>query len=157
RGLRARGGLRAGGAARRPGLLLRRRTRGERGRQRVREAREPLGSSAAGRERRVLPGEGARDLGALPRLRRARRPAAARGRDGARRPAGPLLRRPPRRRSSVVTIPHPPLPREGRLICGPRPPRPFRDGVAALMDLGVSTVACLLADHEMPAELVAAY
>jgi len=25
------------------------------------------------------------------------------------------------------------------------------------MDLGVSTVACLLADHEMPAELVAAY
>jgi len=25
------------------------------------------------------------------------------------------------------------------------------------MDLGVSTVACLLADHEMPAELIAAY
>ena len=57
----------------------------------------------------------------------------------------------------MVTITHPTLPREGRLICGPRPPRPFRDGVAALMDLGVSTVACLLADHEMPAELVAAY
>jgi len=57
----------------------------------------------------------------------------------------------------VVTITHPALPPEGRLICGPRPPRPFRDGVAALADHGVSTIACLLADHEMPAELVAAY
>jgi protein-tyrosine phosphatase len=57
----------------------------------------------------------------------------------------------------VVTIIHPALPAQGRLICGPRPPRPFRDGIAALTDLGVSTVACLLSDHEMPAELAAAY
>ena len=57
----------------------------------------------------------------------------------------------------MVTITHPALPPEGRLICGPRPPRPFREGVAALVDLGVSTIACLLDDHEMPPELVAAY
>jgi len=57
----------------------------------------------------------------------------------------------------VVTITHPALPRDGHLICGPRPPRPFRDGVAALAERGVSTIACLLADHEMPAELTAAY
>jgi len=57
----------------------------------------------------------------------------------------------------VVTIAHPALPPEGRLICGPRPLRPFREGVAALVELGVSTIACLLDDHEMPAELVAAY
>lgn len=57
----------------------------------------------------------------------------------------------------MVTIAHPALPPEGRLICGPRPARPFRAGVAALLDAGVSTIACLLADHEMPAELVASY
>lgn len=57
----------------------------------------------------------------------------------------------------MVTIVHPALPSEGRLICGPRPSRPFRDGVAALVDRGVSTVACLLDDHEMAGELVAAY
>ena len=57
----------------------------------------------------------------------------------------------------MVTIAHPALPGEGRLICGPRPPRPFRDGVAARAERGVSTIACLLADHEMPAELTAAY
>jgi protein-tyrosine phosphatase len=57
----------------------------------------------------------------------------------------------------VVTIAHPALPAEGRLICGPRLARPFRSGVAGLLDAGVSTIACLLADHEMPAELVAAY
>ena len=57
----------------------------------------------------------------------------------------------------MVTIAHPALPPEGRLICGPRPPRPFRDGVAVLAERGVSTIACLLADHEMPAELTAAY
>ena len=57
----------------------------------------------------------------------------------------------------MVTIAHPALPPEGRLICGPRPGRPFRAGVAALLDAGVSTIACLLADHEMPADLTAAY
>jgi len=57
----------------------------------------------------------------------------------------------------VVAITHPALPRDGHLICGPRPPRPFRDGVAALAERGVSTIACLLADHEIPAELTAAY
>jgi protein-tyrosine phosphatase len=57
----------------------------------------------------------------------------------------------------VVTIVHPTLPAAGRLICGPRPSRPFRAGLAALVDAGVSTIACLLDDHEMPAELVAAY
>ena len=57
----------------------------------------------------------------------------------------------------MVTIVHPSLPFEGRLICGPRPARPFREGVAALVDVGVSTIACLLDDHEMTAELVAAY
>jgi protein-tyrosine phosphatase len=57
----------------------------------------------------------------------------------------------------VVAISHPALPPEGRLICGPRPPRPFREGVATLVELGVSTIACLLDEHEMPAELVAAY
>ena len=57
----------------------------------------------------------------------------------------------------MVTIAHAALPPEGRLICGPRPARPFRAGVATLLDAGVSTIACLLADHEMPAELVAAY
>jgi protein-tyrosine phosphatase len=57
----------------------------------------------------------------------------------------------------VVTIVHSVLPAPGRLICGPRPSRPFRAGLAALVDAGVSTIACLLDDHEMPAELVAAY
>jgi protein-tyrosine phosphatase len=57
----------------------------------------------------------------------------------------------------VITISHPALPPEGRLICGPRPPRPFRESVAALTDRGVCTIACLLADHEIPAELAAAY
>jgi len=57
----------------------------------------------------------------------------------------------------VITIVHPVLPAAGRLICGPRPSRPFRAGLAALVDAGVSTIACLLDDHEMPAELVAAY
>jgi len=57
----------------------------------------------------------------------------------------------------LVTITHPALPREGRLICGPRPARPFRDGVAALAERGVSTIICLLADHEIPLELTAAY
>ena len=57
----------------------------------------------------------------------------------------------------MVTIVHPVLPAAGRLICGPRPSRPFRAGLVALVDARVSTVACLLDDHEMPAELVAAY
>jgi protein-tyrosine phosphatase len=57
----------------------------------------------------------------------------------------------------VVTIVHPALPPEGRLICGPRPSRPFREDVDALVELGVSTIACLLDDHEMPRELAAAY
>lgn len=57
----------------------------------------------------------------------------------------------------MVTIEHPALPRDGRLICGPRPHRPFRESVGALVDLGVSTVACLLEDHEIPGELGAAY
>ena len=57
----------------------------------------------------------------------------------------------------MVTIVHPVLPAAGRLICGPRPSRPFRAGLAALVDARVSTIACLLDDHEMPAELVAAY
>jgi protein-tyrosine phosphatase len=57
----------------------------------------------------------------------------------------------------MITIAHPALPPEGRLICGPRPLRPFRESVAALADLGVSTIACLLDDHEMPTDLVAAY
>ncbi len=57
----------------------------------------------------------------------------------------------------MVTIVHPTLPAEGRLICGARPSRPFRSGVAALIDAGVCTIACLLDDHEMPPELVAAY
>ena len=57
----------------------------------------------------------------------------------------------------MVTNAHPALPAQGRLICGPRPARPFGAGVATLLDAGVSTIACLLADHEMPAELVAAY
>jgi len=57
----------------------------------------------------------------------------------------------------VVTVTHPALPREGRLICGPRPAPPFRDGVAALAEHGVSTIACLLADREIPAELTGAY
>jgi len=57
----------------------------------------------------------------------------------------------------LVTIAHPALPREGRLICGPRPPRPFHEGVAALIEAGVSTIACLLEEHEMPRELGAAY
>ena len=57
----------------------------------------------------------------------------------------------------MVTITHPALPREGRLICGPRPVPPFRDGVDALAERGVCTIACLLADHEIPAELAAAY
>ncbi len=57
----------------------------------------------------------------------------------------------------MVTITHQVLPPGGRLICGPCPPSPFRQGVAALVDLGVSTIACLLDDHEMPAELAAAY
>ncbi len=54
----------------------------------------------------------------------------------------------------MVTITHAVLPPEGRLICGPRP---LGKGVASLVDLGVSTIACLLDDHEMPRELVAAY
>jgi protein tyrosine/serine phosphatase len=77
----------------------------------------------------------------------------------------------------VVTIVHPVLPSAGRLICGPRPdfiaaprtagPEPrersqrvsnrFRDGVKVLLDRGVTTIACLLGDAEMPNELVAAY
>ena len=57
----------------------------------------------------------------------------------------------------MVTIVHPALPSEGRLLCGPRPSRPFRKGVAALVDRGVSTIACLLDDHEMAGELAAAY
>lgn len=57
----------------------------------------------------------------------------------------------------MVTIVHPTLPAAGRLLCGPRPSRPFRAGLAALVDAGVSTIACLLDDHEMPAELIAAY
>ena len=57
----------------------------------------------------------------------------------------------------MITIAHPALPPEGRLICGPRPSRPFRESVDTLADLGVSTVACLLDDHEMPAELIDAY
>jgi protein-tyrosine phosphatase len=57
----------------------------------------------------------------------------------------------------VVTIVHPALPSEGRLLCGPRSSRPFREGVAALVDLGVSTIACLLDDREMTGELLAAY
>jgi protein-tyrosine phosphatase len=57
----------------------------------------------------------------------------------------------------MVTIVHPALPAEGRLLCGPRPSRPFRDGVAELIDAGVGTIACLLDDHEMSAELRAAY
>jgi protein-tyrosine phosphatase len=57
----------------------------------------------------------------------------------------------------MVTIVHPALPAEGRLLCGPRPSRPFRDGVAELIDSGVGTIACLLDDHEMSAELRAAY
>jgi protein-tyrosine phosphatase len=55
----------------------------------------------------------------------------------------------------LVTITHPALPEEGRLICGPRPD--LREGVAALVDLGVSTIACLLEDEELPSELVTAY
>ena len=57
----------------------------------------------------------------------------------------------------MVTITHPALPREGFLICGPRPRRPFHEGVAGLVEAGVSTVACLLEDHEMPRELSVAY
>ena len=77
----------------------------------------------------------------------------------------------------MVTIVHPVLPAAGRLICGPRPdfiaaprtarPEPrdrterasnrSRDGVKVLLDRGVTTVACLLGDAEMPNELVAAY
>ena len=57
----------------------------------------------------------------------------------------------------MVTIVHPALPAAGRLLCGPRPSRPFRAGVAELIDAGVGTIACLLDDHEMPAELGAAY
>jgi protein-tyrosine phosphatase len=57
----------------------------------------------------------------------------------------------------MVTIVHPALPAEGRLLCGPRPARPFHSGVAELIDAGVGTIACLLDDHEMPAELRAAY
>ena len=63
------------------------------------------------------------------------------------------------------------------MICGPRPdfiaaprtagPEPrdrsqrasnrFRDGVKILLDRGVTTIACLLGDAEMPNDLVAAY
>lgn len=77
----------------------------------------------------------------------------------------------------MVTIVHPELPAAGRLICGPRPdfiaaprttlrePRDrtprvsnrFKDGVNVLLDRGVTTIACLLGDAEMPTELVAAY
>lgn len=57
----------------------------------------------------------------------------------------------------MITIVHAALPPEGRLICGPRPARPYREGVAALVELGVSTIACLLDDDEMSRELVAAY
>ena len=77
----------------------------------------------------------------------------------------------------MVIIAHPVLPTGGRLICGPRPdfiaaPRParseprdrtqrvsnrFKDGVKVLLDRGVTTIACLLGDAEMPNELVAAY
>ena len=57
----------------------------------------------------------------------------------------------------MITIVHPVLPAAGRLICGPRPSRPFRAGLAALVDARVTTIACLLDDHEMPEELVAAY
>jgi protein-tyrosine phosphatase len=57
----------------------------------------------------------------------------------------------------VITIVHPVLPAAGRLLCGPRPSQPFRAGLAALVDAGVSTIACLLDAHEMPAELVTAY
>jgi protein-tyrosine phosphatase len=57
----------------------------------------------------------------------------------------------------VVTIAHAALPPEGRLICGPRPERPFHRSVGALVDLGVTTIACLLDDHEMPRELALAY
>jgi protein-tyrosine phosphatase len=57
----------------------------------------------------------------------------------------------------MVTIVHPVLPAEGRLLCGPRPSRPFRAGVAELIEAGVGTVACLLDDPEMSAELRAAY
>ena len=57
----------------------------------------------------------------------------------------------------MVTIVHSALPRQGRLICGPRPQRPFRESVGALVEAGVSTVACLLEDHEVPRELAAAY
>src|SRR5262249_61075554 len=79
-GVRAGRRLRARGAARGPGLLLRRWSRRGCGGQRARQAREPVESGAPGRECGVLPGEGARDLGPLPRLRRVRRPAAARPR-----------------------------------------------------------------------------
>ena len=77
----------------------------------------------------------------------------------------------------MVTITHPVLPAQGRLICGPRPdfiaaprtarPEPrdraprvsnrFRDGIKVLLDRGVTTIACLLGDDEMPRELAAAY
>lgn len=57
----------------------------------------------------------------------------------------------------MVTIVYPALPAEGRLLCGPRPARPFNAGVAELIDAGVDTIACLLDDREMPADLRAAY
>src|SRR5205814_58891 len=59
--------------ARRSDLLLRRGPHGARSRQRDREAGELVGPGAPGRERGVLPVEGARDLGALPPLYRAGR------------------------------------------------------------------------------------
>ena len=59
--------------------------------QRVREAGEPVGCGAAGRERRVLPGQGPRDLGPLPRVRRVRRSPAPGARHGDQRPAHALL------------------------------------------------------------------
>src|SRR5207249_8619630 len=91
-GVRARRSFRARGAARGPDLLLRGGPGPQRHGERVREAREPVGRGAPGRERRVLPGEDARDLGPLPRLRGSRGPEAAGGGDGVERTALTVLR-----------------------------------------------------------------
>jgi len=57
----------------------------------------------------------------------------------------------------VREVIHPSLPLPGRLYAGARPPWPFESSVAALVDHGVTTIACLLEPGEFPADLRSAY
>jgi protein-tyrosine phosphatase len=52
---------------------------------------------------------------------------------------------------------HGSLPLPGRLYAGPRPAWPFESSVAALVDHGITTIACLLEPGEFPADLRNAY